>query len=548
MADAPRNLIYVSAPKTERSKATGDTLGLRPPFVVGMQRGDLKLAEGQKMESARISALGRDARASRIIILLLSVGFVALLGAAVTAFYVQRQNEADAQMVAHTLAVEASLGAFASATERMETARRGLILTQNRAFAKIMDEAETRSRGQLDAIDRLISDNPEQQIRVRALRRHLDIYAEHYRRTLGLGGAERQALIESFSSDRGVLEVRAARAVVESMLADELALLHEREERQRRTQHLFTVTLVGTGILLLIVAVATLLLVRRNLVDLRSSRAELRRLNEDLEELVDARTGELKRANAEIQRFAYIVSHDLRSPLVNVMGFTAELETARKAITAYLENGDATGWGPPDAATRLAIEEDLPESIGFIRTSTQKMDRLINAILNLSRQGRRTLAPETLDLGVVVRAIVGSLQHRIDETGTAVTVDTLPTVVNDRVAVEQILSNLIENALKYLQPGRPGTISVAGGTDLGRAWVSVTDNGRGIEPRDHERVFDLFRRSGVQDQQGEGIGLAHARALAYRLGGNIEIQSELGVGSTFRLILPLVWQSGEEDD
>jgi signal transduction histidine kinase len=500
------------------------------------------------MESARISALGRDTRASRLIILLLSIGFAALLAAAVAAFYVQRQNETDAQMVAHTLAVEAGLGAFASATERMETARRGLILTQNRAFAKIMDEAEARSRGHLDAIDRLISDNPEQQIRVRTLRGHLDAYAEHYRKTLSLRGADRQALIDNFSSDRGVLEVRAARGVVESMLADELALLREREERQKRTQRLFTITLVGTGILLLVVAVATLLLVRRNLVELRNSRAELRRLNEGLEELVDARTRELKRANAEIQRFAYIVSHDLRSPLVNVMGFTAELETARKAITAYLERGNCEGWGPPDATTKLAIEEDLPESIDFIRTSTQKMDRLINAILNLSRQGRRTLAPETLDLGSVVHAIVGSLQHRIDETGTAVTVAALPTVLNDRVAVEQILSNLIENALKYLQPGRPGTISVTGGTDLGRAWVSVTDNGRGIEQRDHERVFDLFRRSGVQDQQGEGIGLAHARALAYRLGGNIEIQSELGVGSTFRLILPLVWQSGEEDD
>jgi len=500
------------------------------------------------MESARISALGRDARASRLIILLLSVGFAALLAAAVTAFYVQRQNEADAQMVAHTLAVEASLGAFASATERMETARRGLILTQNSAFAKIMDEAEARSRGQLDAIDKLISDNPEQRIRVRALRRHLDAYADHYRKTLDLRGSGRQALIDSFSTDRGVLEVRAARAVVESMLADELTLLREREERQKQTQRLFTMTLIGTGILLLVVAVATLLLVRRNLVELRSSRAELRRLNEDLEELVDARTGELKRANAEIQRFAYIVSHDLRSPLVNVMGFTAELETARKSIRAYLARGDAEGWGPPDAETRLAIEEDLPESIDFIRTSTQKMDRLINAILNLSRQGRRTLAPETLDLGGVVRAIIASLQHRIDETGTAVTVEALPSIVNDRVAVEQILSNLLENALKYLQPERPGTILVTGGTDVGRAWVSVTDNGRGIEPRDHERVFDLFRRSGVQDQQGEGIGLAHARALAYRLGGNIEIQSELGVGSTFRLILPVVWQKGEEDD
>lgn len=499
------------------------------------------------MESARISSLGRDARASRVIIALLSLGFAALLAAAATAFYVQRQNEADARMVAHTLAVEANLGAFASAAERMETARRGLILTQNPAFAKIMDEAERRSRAQLASIEENVRDNARQGDRVEKLRAHLDAYARHYRATLAMRGADREALIAAFATDQGVLEVRAMRAVVETMLKDELALLKEREGAQQRTQRLFTLTLIGIGILLFVVAATTLALVRRNLVDLRASRHELRRLNEGLEELVDARTGELQRANAEIQRFAYIVSHDLRSPLVNVMGFTAELETARKSIAAYLAAGDTQGWHAPDAATRLAIEEDLPESIGFIRTSTQKMDRLINAILNLSRQGRRTLAPETLDLSSVVGAIVESLQHRIHETGTDVTVADLPTVINDRVAVEQILSNLVENALKYLQPGRAGVIDISGGADLGRAWVSVRDNGRGIEPRDHERIFDLFRRSGIQDQQGEGIGLAHARALAYRLGGNIEVQSDLGVGSTFRLILPLVWHNGEEN-
>lgn len=499
------------------------------------------------MQSAKLSSLGSDTRTNRIIILLLSAGFAALLFAAGVAFYVQRQNEADARMVAHSLAVEANLGAYASAAERMETARRGLILTQNESFARIMDEAERNTRTQLRNLAKLIRDNPEQIARTETLRRHLDTYSEHYRATLGLRGSGRERLLADFANDRGVLEIRASRRVVEAMLAEEVGLLRDREARQLRTQRLFTWTLVATGLLLLAVAAATLVLVRRNLVDLRTSRAELRRLNENLEEAVDARTAELKRANAEIQRFAYIVSHDLRSPLVNVMGFTAELETARKAIAAYLAKGDADGWSAPDPATRLAIEEDLPESIGFIRSSTQKMDRLINAILNLSRQGRRTLAPERLDLVSVVRGIVDSLQHRIDESGTTVTVGTLPTIVNDRVAVEQILSNLIENALKYLQPGRPGVIDISGGSDLGRAWIAVTDNGRGIEARDHDRVFDLFRRSGVQDQQGEGIGLAHARALAYRLGGNIEIESELGVGSTFRLILPIEWQSGAED-
>ena len=108
-----------------------------------------------------------------------------------------------------------------------------------------------------------------------------------------------------------------------------------------------------------------------------------------LEGAVRDRTAELTRANAEIQRFAYIVSHDLRSPLVNVMGFTAELEAAAKPLAALLERAEAEAPGIVTEDARAAVRADLPESIGFIRTSTQKMDRLIAAILQLSRQGRR---------------------------------------------------------------------------------------------------------------------------------------------------------------
>ncbi len=119
----------------------------------------------------------------------------------------------------------------------------------------------------------------------------------------------------------------------------------------------------------------------------------------------------------------------------------------------------------------------------------------------------------------------------------------MPRVVTDRVAIEQILSNLIENASKYLQPGRPGAISVSAEQRRDRVIVSVADNGRGIDARDHQRIFDLFRRSGQQDQPGEGIGLAHVRALAYRLGGTIDVDSALGEGSTFRLNLPATFSS-----
>ena len=102
----------------------------------------------------------------------------------------------------------------------------------------------------------------------------------------------------------------------------------------------------------------------------------------------------------------------------------------------------------------------------------------------------------------------------------------MPTLVSDRVAVEQILSNLVENAVKYLSPDRAGRIVVARAHRGPRRIIEVADNGRGIAATTMQRVFDLFRRSGTQDQPGEGIGLAHVRALAYRLGGTIDLASD----------------------
>jgi signal transduction histidine kinase len=117
----------------------------------------------------------------------------------------------------------------------------------------------------------------------------------------------------------------------------------------------------------------------------------------------------------------------------------------------------------------------------------------------------------------------------------------LPEITCDRLAIEQIIGNLVENAIKYMPPGRSGRIEIRGQTEGDRALFEVADNGRGIDPKDHERIFDLFRRSGVQDQPGEGIGLAHTRALAYRLGGTISVESELGRGATFRINLPVAF-------
>jgi signal transduction histidine kinase len=186
------------------------------------------------------------------------------------------------------------------------------------------------------------------------------------------------------------------------------------------------------------------------------------------------------------------------------------------------------------------VDTDLAEAIGFIRTSTAKMDRLIAAILKLSREGRRILAPERIDMAQLLDGQRNSLAHQLGERGAELIVESCPNLVTDRLAAEQIFGNLIENAIKYLSPARPGRIVVRGYEEGTAVRYEVEDNGRGIDPKDFDRIFDLFRRSGVQDQPGEGIGLAHVRAIVRRLGGTVSVRSSLGDGSVFTIVLPKV--------
>jgi signal transduction histidine kinase len=282
--------------------------------------------------------------------------------------------------------------------------------------------------------------------------------------------------------------------------------------------------------------------------------AELAMASESLRE----READLREANEESQRFAYIVSHDLRSPLVNIMGFTTELEALRQDVFGRLHAaryGEPRGpllalGGSTAVADRSAGEEardeelghDFDEAIGFIKTSIAKMDRLINAILRLSREGRREFKPERIDMDALAGSIRDSLAHQAAAAEAEVIVGELPDLVSDRLALEQIFSNLADNALKYLRRGVPGRVEIEGRATAAGLVYEVRDNGRGIDPKDRERVFDLFRRSGAQDRPGEGIGLAHVRALVRRLGGTITLTSEPGQGSTFTVTLPRRWR------
>jgi signal transduction histidine kinase len=246
---------------------------------------------------------------------------------------------------------------------------------------------------------------------------------------------------------------------------------------------------------------------------------------------------ELARANEEIQRFASVVTHDLRAPLVNVMGFTSELARSLELATTTLQCGqDKVAL---DSAI-VAMNKDMTESIDFIRSSTVKMDGLINAILKLSRDGQRQIIPEWIDMAPLLQGVISSLHRQIEQADAIVIVEpSLGSIYSDRFSIEQVFTNIIDNAIKYLEPARRGSIRIRGYKDRDESSViEVIDNGRGIPPQDHERIFEMFRRAGTRDRPGEGIGLAHVRMTLRRLGGDVDVRSELGQGATFRVKIP----------
>ena len=277
------------------------------------------------------------------------------------------------------------------------------------------------------------------------------------------------------------------------------------------------------------------------------ARDEVRLLNASLEERVAVRTSELVRANEEVQRFAYIVTHDLRAPLVNIMGFTSELEGSVKSMQALLEKSKAV-IDPGDSLAeqaRIAATEDVPEAIDFIRSSTKKMDALINAILKLSREGRRQLKPERINLDELIKASLAAVQHQLSAANGSVELKLgVRSIVTDRLALEQVIGNLLDNAVKFRSEHRRLAIEVRTAHAARRQTrIEIIDNGRGIAERDLERVFELFRRAGQQDQPGEGIGLAHVRTMVRNLGGDITVRSVLDEGTTFEVMLPNNYQA-----
>ena len=417
-----------------------------------------------------------------------------------------------------------------------ETAQRGYLLTLDPSYLQPLAQAETDLPRLVTAARARWPDDP----RVALLATSVGVKLSELRQTADLAAAgQLPVALAIVKTNAGAINMAVIRRLTGELASEQDARLIDQVARVTRGSHILVA--IDVAGLLMVFALAGLIALglRGYLGTLRSAQAqtvaaldELERTNDGLDETVRQRTAALTAANEEIQRFAYIVSHDLRAPLVNIMGFTSELEQAAATLSRHAMAAE------PPADVLAAVQEDIPEALRFIKSSTAKMDRLINAILKLSREGRRVLVPEALDMAALLGALLETMRHQAERVGAEVALGTVPGLVADRLAVEQVFGNVVENALKYLQPGRPGTVRIEGRLEGRFACFTVADNGRGIAARDYERVFELFRRAGDQSVAGEGIGLAHVRALVRRLGGSIDCVSELGVGTIFNIRLP----------
>lgn len=249
----------------------------------------------------------------------------------------------------------------------------------------------------------------------------------------------------------------------------------------------------------------------------------LQRLNRELserqraEEIQKKLIGELEQKNAELERFTYTVSHDLKSPLVTIKGFLGMLKKD-------MEQGR---------------EDRLQKDMERIEEAAEKMGILLSELLELSRIGRIANPSEEFDLGKLTRDALETLDGRLRARNITVLVSPdLPIVCMDRSRMSEVMENLIDNAAKYMGDQPNPLIEIGTRESETEIIVYVRDNGIGIEPRFHGKIFGLFEKLSA-DGEGSGIGLAIVKRIIETHGGRIWVESEgLGKGSTFFFTLP----------
>ena len=243
--------------------------------------------------------------------------------------------------------------------------------------------------------------------------------------------------------------------------------------------------------------------------------AEIRQLNRDL----NIRAAELEEANRDLEAFSYSVSHDLRAPLSQMMGFAAVLEEEAGA----------------------ALSEKSRRYVGKVVSAGRKMADLIDNLLRFSRDAHRGMELRSVNLNELLENVIGECKQALGSRNVLWRVAQLPEVWCDAALLRQVFVNLISNALKYSGPRDPAIIEICPAEiHEDHAIFSIRDNGVGFDSQYADKLFGAFQRlHNSSEFEGSGIGLASVRRIITRHGGRVWAQGAVGAGASFYFSLPL---------
>ena len=246
---------------------------------------------------------------------------------------------------------------------------------------------------------------------------------------------------------------------------------------------------------------------------------------------------QLENKNKELETIIGIVSHDLRAPLVNVKGFAGEISKDISLVHKRLQQEPS---GENTLKDLAPIFDNLTQSVHFITSSAEAMDNLAASLVSVARVGLETISPESVDMNELIRKVVSSIKFKLKQNDVSYDIDAnLPQCFGDKTQITQIFTNLLDNAVKYLDPNRPGQICLGCDIQADHAMYWVSDNGIGISSHDQEKIFDPYYQLHEKAAEGVGMGLATVKRMVDRNNGKIWVYSEKGKGATFYIALPI---------
>lgn len=447
--------------------------------------------------------------------------------------------------LAHRLIVEA------------QTHMRGYVLTEFPSFIQLYHDSRGKIAQTQEKLLRLVADNEPQAQRVHQqmkMAREFVHWMDENMRLVQNGKVEEvKQRIRSLQGTGFLLQLRKS---LEEFFLEERRLDQERLASLQRAIRVQDLVLWLGGGLALVSSVVLVVgfsraITRRTDVLIENTRrfaegrelaAKLQGTDEltQIDNMFHRMAEAIRQKDQENEMFVYSVSHDLRSPLVNLQGFSQELNTVVKELRELLEKSALTEM--EKTRVRRLLDRDAEEAIQFIQSAVTRLAGIIDALLRLSRVGRVEYRLQQVEVGSAVRRIVESMQDTLNKKQVAVSVGKLPPCWADPGAIDQVFANLISNAVNYLDPNRPGKIEIEvlpEETESPGWWTYVVkDNGIGIPQEFQGKVFVAFQRLHPELAAGEGIGLALVRRVVERHGGRIWVESEPGRGSSFYVSLP----------